>query len=92
MFKKIIFAFSLMLISVYMSAENDNVHIDFSKISQGSHPRLMMNENSFDKLKEKLAVSANMAALHDGLIRELENEMKKGKQQPWPYGRGLVCI
>ena len=58
MFKKIIFAFSLMLISVYMSAENDNVHIDFSKISQGSHPRLMMNENSFDKLKEKLAVSA----------------------------------
>ena len=95
MIKKIIFAFSLMLLSVSMFAENNNVQIDFSKISQNSHPRLMMNENSFEKIKEKITVSNNMKALHDGLIKELEKDMKKGETLEYKFdvsGKRLLSI
>ena len=84
-----------MLLSVSMFAENNNVQIDFSKISPNSHPRLMMNENSFDKIREKLAVSANMSALHDGLVKELEKEMKSGKVLKYEFdvsGKRLLSV
>ena len=95
MFKKIIFILGLMLFSASMSAENNNRKIDFSKISQSPHPRLMMNENSFGKIKEKLAVSANMSALHDGLVKELEKEMKSGKVLKYEFdvsGKRLLSV
>ena len=95
MFKKIIFSFALILLSASMFAENDSLKVDFSKISPDSHPRLMMNENSFDKIKGRLAVSANMTALHNGLIKQLESEMKKGEVLEYKFdasGKRLLTV
>ena len=83
MFKKIILTLSLVLVSVALFAEDNQ------------HPRLMMNEGSFDRLKERLAVSPTFAILHNSVLAELEKEIKDGKDLEYKFdvsGKRLLQV
>ena len=83
MFKKIILTLSLVLVSVALFAEHNQ------------HPRLMMNEGSFDRLKERLAVSPTFAILHNSVLAELEKEIKDGKDLEYKFdvsGKRLLQV
>jgi hypothetical protein len=95
MFKKIILFLCLVSASTSMSAVNIDNDIDFSKIPQDQHPRLMMHAGSFGKLKEKLAVSPTFALLHDSMIEALQKEMKSGNVLKYEFdasGRRLLQV
>ena len=95
MFKKVIVAFCMLLFSSTAFAEGSGVQIDFSKISPNSHPRLLINENTFAVLKSRMETSPTLTKLHDIIMGTIEKEMKSNEELEYKFdvsGRRLLSI